>query len=128
MNGLLMTFCCTHRSAPCSAIIREASSCSRWEQTQRPRGRQNGMSLSNLFSQSTESCGRRGRKVVRARGHEGLEQNSVFWTWQGSCTHELTMVVTACIQSVTCESPRQVKSQHGKWRCLAEELLTTDGC
>lgn len=27
-----MTFCCTHRSEPYSAIIREASSCIRWEQ------------------------------------------------------------------------------------------------
>ena len=31
-----MTFCYTNRSVPCSAIIREAPSCSRWEQIQRP--------------------------------------------------------------------------------------------
>ena len=31
-----MTFCYIHRSLPNSAIIIEASSCSRWEQIQRP--------------------------------------------------------------------------------------------
>lgn len=35
VKWLLMTFCYTYRSVSCSAIIREASSCSRWEQIQR---------------------------------------------------------------------------------------------
>lgn len=39
-----MTFCYTRRAAYCSAIIREASSCSGWEQTQRPTARQNARS------------------------------------------------------------------------------------
>ena len=34
-----MKFCYTHRSVPYSAIIRETSSCSRWEQIQRPIAR-----------------------------------------------------------------------------------------
>ena len=34
-----MTFCWTDRSLSCSPMIREASSCSRWEQTQRPTAR-----------------------------------------------------------------------------------------
>jgi len=34
-----IVFCSTHRSVPCSAIIREASSCSTWEPIQRPTAR-----------------------------------------------------------------------------------------
>jgi hypothetical protein len=62
----LLTACCyTHRSVPCSAIIREASSCSRWQQIQRCIARLyaeserlwnaqlNWMSLANLSSQGS---------------------------------------------------------------------------
>jgi hypothetical protein len=34
-----MIFCYTQRSVPCSAIIQEAFSCSRWEQIQKPTAR-----------------------------------------------------------------------------------------
>ena len=62
-----MTFRYTHRSVPCSAIIREASPFSRWEQRQRPTARHypeskipwntqatlNGMSPSNSSPQGS---------------------------------------------------------------------------
>lgn len=37
---LPVIFCHTHRSDPCSAVTREALSCSRWEQVHKPRTRQ----------------------------------------------------------------------------------------
>jgi hypothetical protein len=44
------------------------------------------MSLSSKVQESSE---KRGRRSVRARGHEDW---SVFWTWQNGCIHELTAV------------------------------------
>ena len=43
-------FCCTHRLAPCSVIIREASSSNRWDQIQRltARSRQREIDLEEL--------------------------------------------------------------------------------
>lgn len=38
-----MTFCYAHRSVPCSAIIKEVVSCSRWGQIQKPTDRQTGI-------------------------------------------------------------------------------------
>lgn len=42
-----------------------------------------------------DPCGRRHRKIVRARGGGGLQGNSVFWTEQGSCTCVLIELVKA---------------------------------
>jgi hypothetical protein len=39
-----MTFCYAHRSVPRSAVISDTSSCSRWEQIQRPTARQHAES------------------------------------------------------------------------------------
>lgn len=41
----------------------------------------------------------RGLKDRRARGQRGLEQNLLFWTWQGQCTHELSSC--GCLHKVT---------------------------
>lgn len=51
-----MVFCYTHSSVPYSAIIREAASCSRWEQVQREAlecTALNWISPSNPFPQSS---------------------------------------------------------------------------
>jgi hypothetical protein len=64
---------------PCSAIIREASSCSRWEQIEtnsqtvfrvRDLGTlsPNDVAIKSLPSGLRELCRRKGRKSVRARG------------------------------------------------------------
>jgi hypothetical protein len=40
------------------------------------------------------------RKMVRVRGSKQLQENSAFWTQQGSCTNKLTATQTAHIKLV----------------------------
>ena len=78
-----MTFCYTHRSVPCSAMIREASSCNSWEQTE---------THSQIYTESRtpwntqvfpsgfkEPRGRGDGNSVRDRGHGGHQENKAFW-------------------------------------------------
>lgn len=75
-----MAFCYAHRSLPCSVIIREASSCLRREQIQRPSARQCAeservwtlspkwdVSIRFLLSEFREPHGRGGGNSLRAR-------------------------------------------------------------
>lgn len=54
-----------------------------------------------------------GKKTAKMR----LEQNSIFWTWYGSCTYKLKCIVLVCV----CARPAQIQarkiSQHrvGRW-------------
>lgn len=86
----------THRSVSCSAIIREASFCSRWEQilpdimqrlrdlgTPRPKW---DVSIKSLPSALREPHGWGGRKSVRTRGDRGQRENKVVKT---QCTQRL---------------------------------------
>ncbi|EDL97925.1 rCG23304 [Rattus norvegicus] len=90
-----MTLRSTHRSEPCSATIRGASSPSRWQQLETHcqticRAREMGtfspqsdVSIKSLSSWFKELCGRGGRKSMRARrdgGHQGIK---AFWIQQG---------------------------------------------
>lgn len=77
MKGFLMTFCCTHKSVSRSALIREAPSCSRWEQMPRPITEQCAESekpwnTQDVFIKSLPrvqgTLQRAGRKTVRAKG------------------------------------------------------------
>lgn len=43
---------------------------------------------------------RRFLKSVRVRRGGWLQGNQVFWTQQGSCTYELTVIVTECARPV----------------------------
>lgn len=66
----------------------------------------NGISVSHLLSKVQDYHKRRSEKIVRARGWGGLEWNSVLWTGQHSCTHELTTAVAVCTK------PAQDKNQY----------------
>lgn len=76
-----MTFCDTHRSVSCSAMIRETSSCRCWEQNQRlivqrhraerdlgPLSPKWDVSIKSFPSGFGDLCGRGSREIVRARG------------------------------------------------------------
>ena len=87
-----MTFCYTYRSMPHLSIIREASSCRRWEQNvsqlYNTQGRNFGtLSPKGCLHQSpppkAQGDAPKGRvKTVRTREVEGLQVNSVFLTQQ----------------------------------------------
>lgn len=74
-----MRFCYTHGSVPCTAIIRKASSCGRWEQIQRLPVRHyaewetlghsalNGLSPWNLWSQAYWTLQKRRRKKCKSQ-------------------------------------------------------------
>lgn len=104
IKGLLMTYCYTHRSANCSAHIREASSGRRWELMKRPIAEQRAKSkilkpsVLNVTASSNpflQGSGRGGTQIVRTRGKEGLQGNSVSQTHQGRCTSVLRVTVAA---------------------------------
>lgn len=82
-----MTSWCTHRSVSCSATTREVSSCSRWEQIQRPTARHNAenersWTLGPKWEMSTKSfpsgfripLGGGGRKDVRTQRMENRKK------------------------------------------------------
>lgn len=84
-----MIFCCTHRSVPCSVIIREASSHNTGRNIQRLTAKQclerdNG-TLSYVWDIPTKSfpsgfrelCGRGGRKILRFRGNGDTKERRV---------------------------------------------------
>ena len=77
-----MIFCYTHIQVLSLVIIRKASSCSRWEQIQRPTvmGRESKLNVStkSLLSELRESSGRGGEKILRARGDEGHQENKAL--------------------------------------------------
>lgn len=90
IKWLLMTFCYTHRPVPCSAIIREASCCSRWEQIQRPTAGQVcrewetwDVSIQAPPLGHRELCERGDRKSLRARGDGGHHQGLLDTTGYG---------------------------------------------
>jgi hypothetical protein len=73
---------------PCSATIRESSSYSRWEQTQRdimqkvrdlailsPKW---NSSIKSLSARLRKPCGRGNRKSIRARGDGGHKEDNVL--------------------------------------------------
>jgi hypothetical protein len=73
-----MTLCYSHRSGPYLTFIGEAPSQSRWTLTQRPTTGHYATSeafsikwdviLKVLHSKLNDICGRRGGKILRARG------------------------------------------------------------
>ena len=86
-----MTFCYIHRSTPCSAIISEVFSCSRWEQTQRPTGRYYAENerpwntsckwdvVTNSFSSMLrEPLGKGDEKNLRARVYGGHQKHKTL--------------------------------------------------
>lgn len=77
MLWVLITFWYIHRPLPCSVILREASSCSRWEQIRKPANRQYVESQRHWHTQGflhqlphlrAQGTLQRRRKSVRARG------------------------------------------------------------
>ena len=89
---LPVSFCSTHRSVPCSAIIREASSCSSWEQIQRATARQCAeseelriptpkwdVSVRSLPSGIRDIWGTGGGKSLGAHGNEGHQENKALY-------------------------------------------------
>lgn len=82
-----------------------------------------------ISSQGSVIIGRGPGETVRDRGGERIRGSRILWTWQGSCTYELTAART---------SPRKAqgactKSQHGEGRWIwsstpSQELLAIDSC
>lgn len=106
IKWLLMAFWYTHRSVPCSAINREASSWSRWKQIQRTTGRQYSESrelgtfspkwdgsIKSLLRVLRNLLKRRQRESKSHRGDQGDLQCD-----QSSCW--LTEVENACTRPV----------------------------
>lgn len=107
IKWLLMTFCCIPRSVPCSAIIKEASFCSRWELIQKP-------TLSNM---------QRGRLfgALCPKG-DGFKENKVLQIQQNRCIYESTVTVKAQIQAR--QGPG---AKRWAWRpSLTKKLSATD--
>ena len=79
---LLMIFYYIHRSVFCSSIIREASSCSKWEQVQRPKARQYAESESETLGHSTSPRGSGNfagsGKSVKVKGNERHQEVKAF--------------------------------------------------
>lgn len=87
-----MTFCHSHRSVPCWAIIRDASPSSPWVLTRRywtgqcansdfgTRSLKYYVFIKTLPSRLRELCGRGSRMITRAREGEQHQGNSVFPT------------------------------------------------
>ena len=80
------------------------------------------------------------KKILRARGNR-LRQNSICQMWQGSCTQELKVVMTACTRAARNQNSQTPNtdgqgSQHqlsweasGNWRLLeTEESSFPQGC
>lgn len=107
---LTLTLCCTHRSVFCTAIIREGSSCSRWEEIQRSTARhmQRAEVLENsalkgclhYIHTSTPAVQgilqkRRKKECMSQKGwRPPRKQGSLNWHIQSSC--ELTDPEAAC--------------------------------
>lgn len=53
-----------------------------------------------LLSKLRTQQRRGGGKIARARGHEVLLQNSIFWTWPCCCIHEFLSAVVAYTRPV----------------------------
>lgn len=116
-----MPYCSTPRAAPCSAILREAPSCSRWENTQTQPdsrwGRKDFRTLRPTCDVSIKSptlvfrglCARGERKTLIARGYGGHQrEKGLLNTTRLTHTQEL---------KVACTVPTQVQ---GRWGSSAE--------
>ena len=99
-----MTYCYTHKSKHHSALIREASSCSRWELTQRPTTQQCegsesptwGVFIKPLPSRLRDLCDRGERKLAIPRKQhlpDTAEQKPIFTETMATLTR-LTRVHT----------------------------------
>lgn len=109
----LLTYRYTHRLMLLSTVIWEAFICISWWLTQRPTTAQ-GIENERLknpqpymediyctpFLKSRDHWRRGGVKSVGAKESRGLQGRTVFLAWQGSCTYELTTVVTSHTRSV----------------------------
>lgn len=106
-----MIFCYTHRSVSCSTIIKEASSCSRGEQTQRLDDMQKttdlgtaspkwDVSIKSLPSELGESRRTGSGNMVRA-GEDGGPRKQGPPNLHDQCSHELTCPEQACSMSST---------------------------
>lgn len=113
------TFCYTQRSVSCQAIIREASSSSRWEYIQRPTARvRDFKTLSpeqNVSISSSLSMLRTFQKIIWGDG-ENQEKNKGFlnkagWTYIQS-HKDCGSVSSSCM----CLSEMMSKHQQGKWK------------
>lgn len=54
-------------------------------------------------------------KTEGSRGGGELHGNSVFHTQQGSSTHELALLITACTRSPQAQARQQSKHGAGRW-------------
>lgn len=60
-----------------------------------------GVYITNPSPTAWEICIRGKRKICTVRGHLGtLLENSVFWIWQDSYTHELKATMVTCTRLV----------------------------
>lgn len=120
LNCPISPYLYTHRWVHLLILISDVSFCSRWWLiSQRTTDQHletkrlgcpslNVISIPHLLSLSlTGHCRRRGRNIVRARSRGWLRQNSIYWTWQGWGTNNLTVVESAHTRS------SQTKFQHG---------------
>lgn len=81
------------------------------------------LSISDHFlPKLRDHCGWGGRKSVRVRGDRRLQENSNFWTEQGSYTYELRVVVTAWT------NPNMERGGRHQVPTLVDELLVIDSC
>lgn len=130
-----MTYYYTHRSVPCSAFTREASSCSGWEITQKHVTGQCAESriwqLSVLTGMSSSNPAGLGDLCRRGdRGDGWLQGSSAFQTHQDRCANELTRL---CV--VTRTRPAWVQARQGPsterrnwaWGPTASQEATDNG-
>lgn len=55
--------------------------------------------ITSLPENLWDHLGRKGRKMARVRGSGWIQQDNVFQTQQGKCTHEVIVTVTICTPS-----------------------------
>ena len=122
----LMTFCHTHRSVPCSAAIRDTSSCSRWKQIESHS--QTLCRVRDLRSPSPDpplkDQGSMWKKIQKDNKCQrpvmsGLKEIIFVLIY---CFLDTTEHIWVHCSHKTCASSRHTESQHGAFR---EEQWTT---
>ena len=82
---ILTMFCCAHRLAPCSAVLRDAPSCSGWEQKQRHTARHY---VENERPRNTQSLNRMSPSDPSPRGSENPAEETEHMKARGDRGHE----------------------------------------
>lgn len=74
-----------------------------------------------------EHCGRKGTKIVRAKGQGRLDGNNVFWTCQDQCANELQLLPVEQLCKI---KPTSIPAwSAGGWSLATpvEKLMIVDG-